>query len=95
MYTEVRIFQLENKKSYGIGFKISDKTKTLSVEEIDSLMKKIIVKLEKNFGAMLRVVSDIDSLNCLIFESFIYSSNVIYRSMIPDGVSSIILFAIV
>ena len=42
------------KKSYGIGFKISDKTKTLSVEEIDSLINKIIVSLEKNFGAMLR-----------------------------------------
>ena len=42
------------KKSYGIGFKISDKTKTLSVEEIDSLINKIIVNLEKNFGAKLR-----------------------------------------
>ena len=42
------------KKSYGIGFKISDNTKTLSVEEIDSLINKIIVSLEKNFGAMLR-----------------------------------------
>ena len=42
------------KKSYGIGFKISDKTKTLSLEEIDSLINKIIVNLEKNFGAKLR-----------------------------------------
>ena len=42
------------KKSYGIGFKISDKTKTLSVKEIDSLINKIIVNLEKNFGAKLR-----------------------------------------
>ena len=42
------------KKSYGIGFKISDKTKTLSIEEIDSLLNKIIVNLEKNFGAKLR-----------------------------------------
>ena len=42
------------KKSYGIGFKISDNTKTLSVEEIDSLINKIIVSLEKNFGAILR-----------------------------------------
>ena len=42
------------KKSYGIGFKISDKTKTLSIKEIDSLINKIIVNLEKNFGAKLR-----------------------------------------
>ena len=42
------------KKSYGIGFKISDKTKTLSIEEIDSLINKIIVNLEKNFEAKLR-----------------------------------------
>ena len=42
------------KKSYGIGFKISDKTKTLSIKEIDSLITKIIVNLEKNFGAKLR-----------------------------------------
>ena len=42
------------KKSYGIGFKISDKTKTLSVKEIDSLINKIVVTLEKNFGAKLR-----------------------------------------
>ena len=44
----------EGKKSYGIGFKISDETKTLSVKEIDSLTKKIIDNLEKNFEAKLR-----------------------------------------
>ena len=44
----------EGKKSYGIGFKISDETKTLSVKEIDLLIKKIIDNLEKNFEAKLR-----------------------------------------
>ncbi len=44
----------KGKKSYGIGFKISDDTKTLSVKEIDLLIKKIIDKLEKNFEAKLR-----------------------------------------
>tara|TARA_B100000886_G_scaffold147074_1_gene99926 strand:- start:164 stop:2581 length:2418 start_codon:yes stop_codon:yes gene_type:complete len=44
----------EGKKSYGIGFQISDETKTLSVKEIDSLIKKIIDNLEKNFEAKLR-----------------------------------------
>ena len=42
------------KKSYGISFKISDDTKTLSVKEIDLLVKKIIDNLEKNFEAKLR-----------------------------------------
>jgi phenylalanyl-tRNA synthetase beta chain len=42
------------KKSYGISFKISDDTKTLSVKEIDLLVKKIINNLEKNFEAKLR-----------------------------------------
>tara|TARA_B100001093_G_scaffold461255_1_gene475569 strand:- start:263 stop:2680 length:2418 start_codon:yes stop_codon:yes gene_type:complete len=44
----------DGKKSYGIGFKISDDTKTLSVKEIDLLTKKIIYNLEKNFKAKLR-----------------------------------------
>ena len=44
----------KGKKSYGISFKISDDTKTLSVKEIDLLVKKIIDKLEKSFEAKLR-----------------------------------------
>ena len=44
----------KGKKSYGISFKISDDTKTLSVKEIDLLVKKIIDNLEKNFEAKLR-----------------------------------------
>lgn len=44
----------ENKKSYGLNFRISDKSKTLSDNEIDDLMKKITNNLIKEFGVELR-----------------------------------------
>jgi len=44
----------KSKKSYGLNFNISDKSKTLSDSEIDNLMKKITNKLIKKFGAELR-----------------------------------------
>jgi phenylalanyl-tRNA synthetase beta chain len=44
----------KNKKSYGLNFKISDKLKTLSDNEIDDLMKNITNNLIKEFGAELR-----------------------------------------
>ena len=44
----------ENKKSYGIAFKILDNEKTLSEEIIEELMDKIISKLKKEFKAELR-----------------------------------------
>ena len=44
----------DNKKSYGIAFKIQDNDKTLSESEIEGLMKKIISKIEKDFKAELR-----------------------------------------
>ena len=44
----------KNKKSYGLNFKISDKSKTLSDNEIDDLMTNITNNLIKKFGAELR-----------------------------------------
>ena len=44
----------ENKKSYGLSFKIQDNNKTLSESEIDGVMEKIISKLKKEFKAELR-----------------------------------------
>ncbi len=44
----------KNKKSYGLNFKISDKSKTLSDNEIDHLMKNVTNNLIKEFGAELR-----------------------------------------
>ena len=44
----------DDKKSYGIAFKIQDNDKTLSESEIEGLMKKIISKMEKDFKAELR-----------------------------------------
>ena len=36
----------ENKKSYGISFKIQDDEKTLSDKEIENIMNKVIEKLK-------------------------------------------------
>jgi phenylalanyl-tRNA synthetase beta chain len=44
----------DDKKSYGIAFKIQDNDKTLSESEIEGLMKKIISKIQKDFKAELR-----------------------------------------
>ena len=44
----------ENKKSYGISFKIQDDEKTLSDKEIEDIMNKVIEKLKKEFSVELR-----------------------------------------
>ena len=44
----------KNKKSYGISFKLQDNKKTLSENEIEEVMGKIISRLKKEFNAELR-----------------------------------------
>ena len=44
----------KNKKSYGISFKLQDNKKTLSENEIEKVMGKIISRLKKEFNAELR-----------------------------------------
>ena len=44
----------KNKKSYGISFKLLDNKKTLSENEIEEIMGKIISRLKKEFNAKLR-----------------------------------------
>ncbi len=44
----------KNKKSYGISFKLQDNKKTLSENEIEEVMSKIISRLKKEFNAELR-----------------------------------------
>ena len=44
----------KNKKSYGISFKLQDNKKTLSENEIEEVMGKIISRLKKEFNAKLR-----------------------------------------
>ena len=43
-----------NKKSMAISFTFSDKERTLTDEETDSMMKKIINSMEKNMSAEIR-----------------------------------------
>ena len=47
----------ENKRSLAISFTFSDKEKTLTDKEIDSMMNKIIVSYEKELGAEIRKAS--------------------------------------
>jgi phenylalanyl-tRNA synthetase beta chain len=42
------------KKSYALSFMLQDENKTLTDEEIDSVMKKLIKNFEKEVGASLR-----------------------------------------
>jgi phenylalanyl-tRNA synthetase beta chain len=42
------------KKSYALSFMLQDENKTLTEEEIDSVMKKLIKNFEKEVGASLR-----------------------------------------
>ncbi|MBC7383434.1 MAG: phenylalanine--tRNA ligase subunit beta [Bacteroidia bacterium] len=44
----------EGKKSYALSFLLQDDTKTLTDEEIDGVMRKLISNFEKEAGAMLR-----------------------------------------
>lgn len=47
----------ENKRSLAVSFTFSDKEKTLTDKEIDSMMNKIIVSYEKDLGAEIRKAS--------------------------------------
>lgn len=59
---EVRLFDVfkdavkvgENKKSYAVSFHLENTEKTMSDQEIDSIMQKIISALENNLGANIR-----------------------------------------
>lgn len=42
------------KKAYALGFTLLDETKTLTDEEIDATMSKLMVALEKKLGAVIR-----------------------------------------
>jgi phenylalanyl-tRNA synthetase beta chain len=42
------------KKSYALSFILQDENKTLTDEEIDSVMKRLIKNFEKEIGATLR-----------------------------------------
>ena len=42
------------KKAYAVGFTLLDETKTLTDEEIDRTMNKLMAELEKNLGAIIR-----------------------------------------
>jgi phenylalanyl-tRNA synthetase beta chain len=42
------------KKSYAVNFILQDETKTLADKQIDAIMSKIQVNLEKQLGAKLR-----------------------------------------
>ena len=42
------------KKSYAVSFILQDETKTLADKQIDAIMSKIQVNLEKQLGAKLR-----------------------------------------
>lgn len=44
----------EGKKSYAVSFILQDNNKTLTDEQIDKIMNKIRINLEKNAGAQLR-----------------------------------------
>ena len=42
------------KKAYALGFTLLDETKTLTDEEIDKTMNRLMTELEKKFGAIIR-----------------------------------------
>jgi phenylalanyl-tRNA synthetase beta chain len=44
----------DNKKSIGFRLRFMDETKTLTIKDVDSIISKIVKKLEKNFQAQLR-----------------------------------------
>jgi phenylalanyl-tRNA synthetase beta chain len=47
----------KDKKSLAISFTFSDKEKTLTDKEIDSMMNQLIVSYEKELGAEIRKAS--------------------------------------
>lgn len=44
----------DNKKSIGFRLRFMDETKTLTIKDVDSIISKVVKKLEKNFQAQLR-----------------------------------------
>ncbi|HWA35083.1 MAG TPA: phenylalanine--tRNA ligase subunit beta, partial [Cyclobacteriaceae bacterium] len=44
----------DGKKAYALGFTLQDETKTLTDEEIDRTMNKLMLELEKKLGAIIR-----------------------------------------
>ena len=44
----------EGKKSYAVNFLLQDKEKTLNDKQIDAVMQKITLNLERELGAQLR-----------------------------------------
>ncbi len=44
----------DGKKAYALGFTLLDETKTLTDEEIDKTMNKLMMELEKKLGAIIR-----------------------------------------
>lgn len=61
LLTKVSLFDVyegdklpEGKKSYAVNFILEDKEKTLTDKQIDSIMQKIRIGLEKELGAQLR-----------------------------------------
>ena len=44
----------EGKKAYALGFKLLDSTKTLTDDEIDKVMTKLITAFEQKMGALIR-----------------------------------------
>ena len=44
----------EGKKAYALGFTLVDETKTLTDEEIDQTMNKLMAEFEKKLGAIIR-----------------------------------------
>jgi phenylalanyl-tRNA synthetase beta chain len=44
----------KGKKSYALSFMLQDENKTLTDEEIDSVMNKLVKNFEKETGAILR-----------------------------------------
>jgi phenylalanyl-tRNA synthetase beta chain len=44
----------EGKKAYALGFTLQDETKTLTDEEIDKTMNKLMSAFEQKLGAIIR-----------------------------------------
>jgi phenylalanyl-tRNA synthetase beta chain len=44
----------QGKKSYALNFTLQDEQKTLTDQEIDLVMKKLVQNFEKEVGAILR-----------------------------------------
>ena len=61
LITDVTVFDVyegdnipKGKKAYALGFTLLDRTKTLTDEEIDRTMNKLMAEFEKKLGAIIR-----------------------------------------